>query len=255
MNSAVCTQHDRQRLCYLSICDAPAVGNRTREEQSAFRVLHRPAESVRIGASRADLGATCSLGVPRNIIAAIRGFRDGMRVRMRPDDGERAEWFEVNDELRRGCVLSSLFFNMIFVAVLHVLLMRFSEDGAIMANLVHLEEVGVSRETEQIDRARRWVLIMLYPHSAGVISKSPKGITDAMTVIMIVFEAAGLTVSDKKTETIRSRTPHQKPPHEPLVVEVADQGHKQTNQCIYLGGLVDENAEISPEVERRIRLA
>ena len=47
-----------------------------------------------------------------------------------------------------------------------------------------------------------------------------------MTVIVTVFEAAGLTVSEKKTQTILFRTPHQEPQREPLVVEAADQKYK-----------------------------
>ena len=30
---------------------------------------------------------------------------------------------------------------------------------------------------------------------------------------------------------------------------------KQTNRFIYLGGVIDENANINPEIERRIRFA
>ena len=46
-----------------------------------------------------------------------------------------------------------------------------------------------------------------------------------------------------------------KPQREPLVVEAADQKYKQTNRFIYLGGVIDENANINPEIERRTRFA
>ena len=42
--------------------------------------------------------------------------------------------------LRQGCVLSPMLFNTFFAAVLRVVLQRFSEDTAILAELVHLEE-------------------------------------------------------------------------------------------------------------------
>ena len=53
------------------------------------------------------------------------------------------------------------------------------------------------------------------------------------------------------------RTPHQEPQREPLVVEAADQNYKQQqmNRFIYLGGVIDENANINPEIKRRIRFA
>ena len=53
-------------------------------------------------------------GVPSVIIDAIRQFHDGMRARVRMDDGELSEWFEVT---RQGCVLSPLLFNIFFAAV------------------------------------------------------------------------------------------------------------------------------------------
>jgi len=195
------------------------------------------------------------IGVPETMIAVIRQFHDGMRARVRTDDGEYSEWFEVKQGLRQGCVLSPLLFNVFFAAVLHIVLLRFSEDEGIMANLVHLEEDGVDGQTEPMDRVRKAVWGMLYADDAGVVSKSLEGLTKMMTVIVTVFEAAGLTVSEKKTEIMLFRTPHQEPQLEPLVVEAAGQKYKQTNRFIYLGGVIDENANINPEIERRTRFA
>ena len=76
-----------------------------------------------------------------------------------------------------------------------------------------------------------------------------------MTVIVTVFEAAGLTVSETKTETMLLRTPNQPIRTSPLVVEAAGQNFMQTMQFLYLGGLVDSSADINPEMKRRIRLA
>ena len=68
------------------------------------------------------------IGVPPQMIAVIRQFRDGMRACVRPDGGVCSDWFEVEQGLRRGCVLSPLLFNTFFGAVLNVVLQRFSED-------------------------------------------------------------------------------------------------------------------------------
>ena len=87
------------------------------------------------------------IGVPQMI--AIHQFHDGKRARVRTDDGEYSEWFEVRQGQRQGCVLSPLLFNVFFAAVLHIVL-PFSEDEGIMANLVHREEDGVDGETEPI---------------------------------------------------------------------------------------------------------
>ena len=195
-------------------------------------------------------------GVPDPMLAVVRQFHDGMRARVRTDDGELSEWFDVTQGLRQGCVISPLLFNIFFAAVLHVVLVRFSEDGDILANLVHLEEDGVGGTNEPpLERVRRAIWGMLYADDAGIVSKSPEGLAKMMTVIVTVFEAAGLTVSEKKTETMMVRTPNQAPLPSPLVVEAAGQKYKQTSQFVYLGGAVNECADITPEIERRIRLA
>ena len=72
--------------------------------------------------------------------SVIRQFHDGMRARVRTDDGEHSEKFDVTQGLRQGCVLSTLLFRMLFAAVIRVVLVRFSEDLEIVRDLVHLEE-------------------------------------------------------------------------------------------------------------------
>ena len=82
--------------------------------------------------------------------------------------------------------------------------------------------------------------------------KSAEVLAKIMTVT--VFEAAGLTVSEK-TETMLLRTPDQSPCTSPLVIEAASQRYRQTTQFSYLGGLIDASADILPEIKRRVRLA
>ena len=64
---------------------------------------------------------------------------------------------------------------------------------------------------------------MLYADDAGIVSKSAEGLAKMKTVIVTIFEAAGLTVSEKKTETMLLRTPDQPPRTSPLVIEAAGQ--------------------------------
>ena len=98
------------------------------------------------------------LSVPPRMITVIHEFHDGMKACVRSSDGTYSEPFEVNKELRQGCALSSLLFNIFIAAVLNVVLQKFSEDEDILAELVHLQEQPrETRPEPPIDCVRRAV--------------------------------------------------------------------------------------------------
>ena len=79
-------------------------------------------------------------GVPEKMLTVMRQFHEGMRARVRTDDDEHSEWFDVTQGLRQECALSPLLFNIFFAAVTEAAVIRFSEDPDIVRDLVHLEE-------------------------------------------------------------------------------------------------------------------
>ena len=112
------------------------------------------------------------IGVPSQMIAAIRQFHNAC---VRADDGVCSDWFEVEQGLRQGCVLSPLPFN-IFAAVLNVVLQRFSEEPAILAELVHLKVPSTSMGPEPaMDYVHRAVWGMLYADDACIVSRELYG--------------------------------------------------------------------------------
>ena len=155
-------------------------------------------------------------------------------------------------------MLSPLLFNIFFAAATDVVLVRFSEDDTILKDLVYLEEeAGVGAETP-LERARRAVWGMFYADDAGVVSRSQEGLARMMTIIVEVSGEFGLTVSEKKIETLLMRAPEKQPkkggsPPPPLVIEAAGQKCAQTTQFRYLGGLVNEDGELTQEINHRSR--
>ena len=142
-------------------------------------------------------------GVLAKMLTIILQFHDGMRACVRTDDGEHSESF---DGLQQGCVMSPLLFNVFFAVVIHVVLVRFGEDEDIVRDLVHLEEDVASGKEVPLARVQRAVWGMLHADDAGIVSESVEALAKMMTVIVTVFEAAGLTESEKKTETMLLRT-------------------------------------------------
>ena len=154
--------------------------------------------------------------------------------------------------LRQGCVLSPLLFNIFFAAVLTIVLQRFSEEPAILAELVHLKEPPTSMGPEPaMDYVRRAVWGMLYADDACIISRSPQGLAKMMEVIVEVCRAFALTVSAKKTETMCMPPP--RTPRTMVQIEAAGQTYKQVQSFTYLGGAVTEVPDVSVEIARRTR--
>ncbi|CAB1117850.1 unnamed protein product [Ectocarpus sp. CCAP 1310/34] len=89
---------------------------------------------------------------------------------------------------------------------------------------------------------------MLCADDAGIDSRSAEGLARMMTIIVEVFREFGLTVSEKKTETLLMRakdkptTTSQPAPTPPLTIEAAGQKYAQTTEFRNLGGLATNMA-------------
>ena len=149
-------------------------------------------------------------------------------------------------------MLSPLLFNIFFATVLNVVLQRFSEEPAILAELVNLKEPSTSMGPEPaMDYVRRAVWGMLYADDACIVSRSLQRLAKIVEVIVEVCRAFALAVSAKKTETMCM--PPQRTPRTMVRIEAAGQIYKQVQSFTYLGGAVTETPDMSVEIARRTR--
>ena len=96
---------------------------------------------------------------------------------------------------------------------------------------------------------------MLYADDAGVVSRSPEQPRKMVEVVVVVCAAFGLTVSEAKTEIMSLRAKGMPESTATFSVEAANQVYNQTNEFVYLGRNVNHNADLSIEVDQRIRNA
>lgn len=82
--------------------------------------------------------------MPDKVIEIIRHTHDGMCECVRMHYGECSKWFDVEQGLRQGCLLTQLLYH-VFVAASKLALNRFSEDPVCFAQLVHLDELAAKR--------------------------------------------------------------------------------------------------------------
>ena len=195
--------------------------------------------------------------VPQIMISAIHQFHDGMQACVRLDDRVCSRWFAVKQGLRQGCVLAPLLSNIFFAAVINLASSRFKADKGIMYALVHLRKKrgaggrGEATVGESALATPLWG--MLYADDAGVVSQSPEQLRKMMGVIVVVCAAFGLTVSEAKTEIMCLRVTGMTESTATFSVESASHVYNQTNEFVYLGGNVNQNADLSIEVDRSVR--
>ena len=101
-----------------------------------------------------------------------------------------------------------------------------------------------------LECVRHAVWEKLFADDACIVSRSPRGLELMMAVIVKVCGAFGLTISEKKTETMQMPIPHGLAQ---ITINAAGQHYRQTASFIYLGGTVTETPNLSVEIDRRIR--
>ena len=195
------------------------------------------------------------LGVPPKMLAIIRQFHDGMRARVRTDDGTCSDWFEVGQGLRQGCNLAPLLFNLFFSAMLMVAVDKFTRDEDVMEDVVKIKSTvteGKGKRAKVVEVVKM-LWSMLYADDAGIVSRSPESLEKMMSIIVNVSGLFGLMVSEAKTEIMCML---EKGVEQRIFkVNAAGQVYKQTDTFVYLGGTIRQDGSMDAEIAGRVSRA
>ena len=94
---------------------------------------------------------------------------------------------------------------------------------------------------------------MFYADDAGIVVRTSASLAKIMTAIVEECDAFGLTVSEKKSETMILHPPGE--PAQQLMIQATRQRYAQKERFAYLGGTISEDANMSAELKSRARSA
>ena len=169
-------------------------------------------------------------GVLPRMLAVFCQFHDGRRACVRLDDVEFSDMFDVNQDLRQGCMLAPLLSNMFYLPE-----ERFTADTDITGSMVQLQRNEEKRKNKrgtalagQLDKQGKvqeaqtlWA--MLYAEEAGIVSRSRNGPKRRRTVPVSACATFGLNVSGAKTVMCLQMNDGE---NVPFTVTAADQVYK-----------------------------
>ncbi|CAB1109975.1 unnamed protein product [Ectocarpus sp. CCAP 1310/34] len=141
------------------------------EEQSGFRPYRSTLDKLfamqrlHMLARKNSTGVfACFIDLPKaydSMLAVIRHFHEGMRARVRTDDGQYSEWFDVGQGLRQECNMAPLLFDLFFAAMLMVAVAEFDKDPKDPKATADMVKIGAQveytgKKGRSEGKRRRW---------------------------------------------------------------------------------------------------
>ena len=140
------------------------------------------------------------------------------------------------------------FVGFFFIAVLNTAEERLRTDPQVEADLVSIRSTLAVRNGDETPRTST-IWSMMYADDAAIVSRSPASLAKMMTAVVEVCGAYGLTVAERKTETMVMRPPHYA--QADLEIVAAGQRYAQTDQFVYLGGTITAEVDMTAEIRCR----
>ena len=168
-------------------------------------------------------------------------------------EGELTEWYEVNNGLIQGCLLSPALVNIYLDRVLK----KTIEDLDVKRYGIEIKYTMPDgrRHLNTLNEGVEYILYLLYADDLVLICNSQQALNEILQRFENYTREAGLTISVSKTKQLVTET-NEPSTHEPLIIERGDEELEveKVKSLINLGTLVNESSTSSKERERRINL-
>ena len=176
-------------------------------------------------------------------LSVLRAFRDGMTARV-SIGGELSDPFEVLIEVKQGCVLAPVIFNLFLVAV--TLLFRsyiLTADGVPFNFRLDGSLFNLRRLQAKIKTALDNIFDLQYADDAAVPSHTTEGLQRNLIGLDDAYQRAGLSINTKKTVVMS--TPVGTDASTDLAIVV--QGHplEAVKQFTYLGTIITSDLDLT----------
>ena len=169
------------------------------------------------------------MGVSETIIGLLRKLYTDQQAAMKVD-GVLTEWFDINKEVRQGCLVSPLCFNLYSEEVMR----RSAEE---------LQTVGVKINGRFLNNLR-------YADDILLVSTTPEGLQRLVAKLDQAASVFQLEISTKKTKIMAATRNEER-----ISITCRGENLQQVEKFKYLGSFIDRAAGCSQEIRARLGIA
>lgn len=160
-----------------------------------------------------------------------------------------SECFDGGQCLHQECVLAPLALNIFYTAVLNTAEEKFRANPQVEAGLVstHLIHLAMRDGDELPQTSTKW--IMLYADDASIVFRSPASLAKMINVVVKVCGADGMTMPERKTETMIMRSSHYA--QEGVEKMVSRLRYAENEEFVNLSGTITAEIDMIAEIRCR----
>ncbi|XP_076029746.1 uncharacterized protein LOC143018294 [Oratosquilla oratoria] len=167
--------------------------------------------------------------------------------------GQKSEPGIVEVEVKQGCALGPVIFNLLLTAVITLNHSKLGDDdGVWIQKGLHGNFFNLRRLQARIKFSISHFMELQYANDCALLTHSPEALQHTIAVISTVYKPMGPHVNTKKTEI---HAQHGITPVSPLVFQTNGIQPKQIKQLTYLDSVITPKHNVDDKIQSRIHIA